>query len=189
LWAWQNLNLAVPMSYAEGLLSVAGTPEPFEQVAARWSPREETQPAPAEMIVATNPGTDPEEDDLSDLQPWEAIVVRQLRGVQEGMADQGYAAYERPRYNLLAPDSLDTALASLEPGEYRALAVCDGDCSDVDLMVTDEDGEVLGMDVLDDDYPIVDFKTSGGMTGVTVKMILCETDVCYYGLQLYRKNP
>ena len=177
----QNLNLAVPMTYAEGLLSVAGAPEPFEQVAARWRPAEPevTEAATASPAVAA---------DDSELRPWEQVVVRQLRTAGERMVEVGYSLYEQPRFQLLAADSLQTATATLPAGEYRAVAVCDGDCSDVDLMVTDEAGEVLGMDVLDDDVPIVDFKTPGGPVGLSVKMILCQTDVCYYGVQLFRKN-
>lgn len=185
----QNLNLAVPMSYAEGLLSVAGAPEPFAQVAARWAP----VPAPADVGItgaaaAAATPVGPRAGDLSELESWEAVVIRQLRSAEERMVEVGYASFDAPLYDLLAADSVDTAMAELPSGEYRAIAVCDHDCSDVDLMVTDDAGDVLGMDVLDDDVPIVDFNTPGGRIGLSVKMILCETAVCYYGVQLFRKD-
>lgn len=182
----QNLNLAVPMSYAEGLLSVAGAPERFEDVAARWDRSRIEFAGDAEVIEST--ATANGEVDVSALPPWEAIVVRQLQGAEPEMSDLGYTTYEPPRYAMLAPDSLDSAMSDLEPGDYRAIAVCDGDCTDVDLMVTDDAGDLLGLDVLDDDYPIVDFQTDGGPTALTVKMVLCATDICYYGLQLFRKR-
>lgn len=192
----QNLNLAVPMSYAEGLLSVAGAPERFETVAARWSSSGAGRGAgqPARESAERSRGEPDVSDvsdvsDLSDLQPWQAVVVRQLRSAETQMAEAGYARYDSPRYDLLAVDSLDTALTELPAGDYRALAVCDADCSDVDLMVTDRRGDVLGMDVLEDDVPIVDFRTAGGRVGLAVKMIVCSTDVCYYGMQLFRRVP
>ncbi|HUG40101.1 MAG TPA: trypsin-like peptidase domain-containing protein [Longimicrobiales bacterium] len=188
----QNLNLAVPMSYAEGLLGIAGAPEPFEQVAARWAHAPAAAVAPAGPAAATAPApaTPAERPDaeLAGLEAWQAVVVQQLRSAEERMVEVGYGAFEAALYDLLSADSVDTATADLPSGEYRAIAVCDNDCSDVDLMVTDEGGEVLGMDVLDDDVPIVDFKTPGGRVGLSVKMIRCETNVCYYGVQLFRKK-
>lgn len=183
----QNLNLAVPMTYAEGLLEVAGAPEPFTEVAARWNGADGAGGGASGIPAADDPFAVAQED-LSALPPWQAIVVRQLRGVEPAMVEEGYARYRKPHYALLAPDSLDRTVARLKAGEYRAIAVCDGDCRDVDLMVSDAAGEVLGMDVLDDDYPIVDFETPGGEVELTAKMIQCSTDVCYYGVQLFRKR-
>lgn len=183
----QNLNLAVPMSYAEGLLSVAGAPEPFERVAARWATAGDALDAAAEPREP-GPWGDDDAPELTDMEPWQAVVLEQLRSAEAQMVEVGYTRYETPRYELLAADSVDTALTELPSGEYRAIAVCDNDCSDVDLMVTAQGGDVLGMDVLEDDVPIVDFNTPGGRIGLSVKMILCETEVCFYGLQLFRKK-
>lgn len=175
----QNLNLAVPMSYAEGILSLAGAPEPFEVVAARWAASAEAADTAVGELLPTA---------REELEEWESVVVEQLEGVAAIVAGEGYMPVEDPYFDLLAPDSIHSAAGDLEPGDYRAVAVCDNDCSDLDLMVTDEAGDVLGLDVLEDDVPVVDFTTSGGRTSFSVKMVLCSTEVCYYGLQLYRKK-
>ena len=68
---------------------------------------------------------------------------------------------------------------------YIFVGVCDENCSDLDIIVTDEDGDELESDVELDDTPMVMFeaKTSGTIT-VTVSMATCGDD-CHYGMGIY----
>lgn len=80
---------------------------------------------------------------------------------------------------------------NLAPGRYAGVAVCDNDCSNVDLAVYDAGGTMVSSDVLDDDVPIVDFDLvkGGGTYYFEVRMVECTTASCGYGFRLYREQP
>lgn len=63
--------------------------------------------------------------------------------------------------------------------EYGFLAVCDDDCSDLDVIVYDKNGDEVVRDFDDDDYPAVYFTAeySGNYTVETI-MRKCSTSVC-----------
>ena len=71
--------------------------------------------------------------------------------------------------------------------DYTIVGVCDTDCTDVDLIVTDEDGYEIVRDTLVDDHPIVSFRPNyTGTFEVEVKMYQCNVNsYCYWGMGIY----
>lgn len=68
-------------------------------------------------------------------------------------------------------------------GAFSFLAVCDNDCTDIDLRVYDPSGKLVGEDVLLDDYPVVSFTASHSATyTVEVIMATCSVAPCYYAV-------
>jgi len=68
-------------------------------------------------------------------------------------------------------------------GSFSFLAVCDSDCSDIDLRVYDPSGNLVGEDVLLDDYPVVSF-TAARSASYTVEVIMatCTQSPCFYAV-------
>ena len=114
---------------------------------------------------------------------WRAVV-----GAQLGMIDLDGASLDHERLALLDADGVDSFSVDLSAGAYMAVAVCDADCTDVDLFVRNQDGRELGRDVLDDDVPVVEFDAGGGRYRFEVAMQSCSTSSCGYGFRLYRKG-
>ena len=117
---------------------------------------------------------------------WEAQVTEQLGviGSPEGMA------LVDDRTGLIEAGEAVRFALTLDRGTFGGLAVCDYDCSDVDLAVYDAGGSLLTADELEDDVPIVNFDVGkgGGTYYIEVRMISCATQTCGYGFQLYREN-
>lgn len=91
------------------------------------------------------------------------------------------------RMGLIAASGGDDFQLRLDPGSYQAVAVCDVDCSDVDLSVFDSAGNLLERDVLTDDVPVVDFTVSAPQAiRFDVSMVECSAASCGYGFRLYR---
>jgi hypothetical protein len=77
--------------------------------------------------------------------------------------------------------------ANLRAGvRYTVVAVCDGQCTDLDLRAHAPGGdEVLDEDVSTDALPVLTF--TAAVTGphpVSVIMSECRTDLCYFGLRV-----
>ena len=69
---------------------------------------------------------------------------------------------------------------------YLFSAVCDNDCSDIDLVLANERGEEILSDTETDDTPVIMFNpgTSGTYT-ITIEMYECSVNPCYYGIGLF----
>lgn len=182
----QNLNLALPIGYAEGLLAVAGEPRPFIEVALEW--RATAGPAPAlDLPAATPDGTTTADQD--EMPVWEASVRSQLEEITGIVAADGFEPTGEGGANMLAADAADAFTVSLAPGSYKAVGVCDGDCEDLDLAVFDDGEDLVGQDILTDAFPIVDFTvTRPASYRVVVQMVQCSTEVCFYAATLFRRR-
>ena len=68
---------------------------------------------------------------------------------------------------------------------YIFVGVCDENCSDLDIVITDEDGDELESDVELDDTPMVVLEAEETTTiTVKVSMATCRDD-CHYGMGMY----
>jgi hypothetical protein len=91
----------------------------------------------------------------------------------------------------LADDESDYWTFQLDRNvEYTIVGVCDRDCSDVDIIVTDEDGREVVRDTLVDDHPIVSFRPQfTGTYEIEVRMYSCNvSSYCYWGMGLYERR-
>jgi hypothetical protein len=119
---------------------------------------------------------------LADMS-WEEQVTTQLDGF--GVPDD--VEQVEHRTGLIGGEGTDEFSVALESGKYTAVAVCDIDCSDVDLRVTGAADGLMGEDVLADDVPVVEFQVkSAGSYEFQVDMVSCRADDCGYGFRLYR---
>jgi hypothetical protein len=72
--------------------------------------------------------------------------------------------------------------------EYGITGACDEDCSDLDIVVEDANGNVMASDEADDDFPVVFFTPrSGGNYTVNVKMYSCSQQPCYFGFGVFNR--
>ncbi len=147
---------------------------------------------PSAIVLALLPlpvlllGTTPiAAQEMDDLQPWQQQLVRQLELLDEQFAENGYTA-TTVRTGLVDSGANEVVLLELEPGSYMVAAVCDHDCSDVDLAVA-RAGETLDRDILEDDVPIVEVEVgTAGPHAFTVSMVACTTPRCGFALGVFR---
>jgi hypothetical protein len=67
---------------------------------------------------------------------------------------------------------------------FALVGMCDTDCSNLDMIVSDTSGKVVDQDVEDDDFPIV-ILTSGGTYNVRLQMKACSSAPCAFGTKAY----
>jgi hypothetical protein len=117
-------------------------------------------------------------------------IIRQLTAAATAVQSQGYNADRAPVMGSLNDDMQEGVLLQLTAGmRYAILGVCDNDCTDVDLRVFDPMGNLMGEDMLVDDRPVVEFVApSTGQYRATVIMATCNTNPCYYGVQVYARG-
>lgn len=115
---------------------------------------------------------------------WEDQVRMQL----EALDFPGSASVQEESTGLVAAGEEDRLSYDLPAGSYQAWAVCDFDCSDVDLAVYDAGGSLIGSDTLTDDMPVVEFEVrkGGGRYYIAVQMVDCSTGTCGYGFRLFK---
>jgi hypothetical protein len=71
---------------------------------------------------------------------------------------------------------------------YAFIGACDNECSDVDLILEDENGVQVDTDVLPDDYPLVEVTPrSDGVYTARIVLKSCSIGPCYVGARLLRR--
>ncbi|MDX2236491.1 MAG: hypothetical protein NW203_02900 [Hyphomonadaceae bacterium] len=71
---------------------------------------------------------------------------------------------------------------------YRVFAVCDNDCSDVDLEVYDVGGGFVGRDIATNDTPYVQITPQAdGVVYARLWLAACESEPCYVGARVFRR--
>ena len=72
--------------------------------------------------------------------------------------------------------------------DYVLFGACDNDCTDLDLLIYDGDGDLVRRDVEADDRPVLIFTPrKSGKYRIKVVMAVCSDEPCRYGLQLNAK--
>jgi hypothetical protein len=115
-------------------------------------------------------------------------VRAQLRVLTEHTRGQGWSVVGEPHVGWLE----ETYNEADEPrftipatGRYVMLAVCDGNCTDVDLVVLDAARRRLGADFEPDDRPAVEFSASrGDVVRGRVTIPGCRVRSCAYGVMI-----
>ncbi|MFM2042731.1 MAG: hypothetical protein RLY86_1307 [Pseudomonadota bacterium] len=118
---------------------------------------------------------------------YEAVVRDQLTSAAQVLRAQGFTLVDThvDRMNANSTDSFTIALS--KGVTYNVLAVCDQDCSDIDLQLVDSAGDVVEEDMTTDDIPMV--LTRAVYTGehtIKVQMYNCSNSPCFYGVAVYR---
>lgn len=79
-----------------------------------------------------------------------------------------------------------TFTVKLQAGTNALVGMCDTDCSNLDMYVTDSKGNAIEQDVEEDDFPIV-MLTNTGSVNVRLVMKACSSAPCAYGVRGYRQ--
>lgn len=98
-----------------------------------------------------------------------------------GVEDQVVAMQPLQAHNFTVPMAADKP--------YLIFAVCDTDCTVVDLTLLDSAGAEIKTDTDSGDFPVLDFTPS--MSGsYTVRMTMAECDLapCYAGARVYQEG-
>lgn len=110
------------------------------------------------------------------------VVAQQLDAVTSEM---GLAAGARVTGRLAAGRS-ETATIQSVGGPTWFIGVCDGNCTDLDLIVRDASGREVGRDEEIDDVPLVAAVTTAGTFTVEVSMADCRGE-CDWGVGVFRR--
>jgi hypothetical protein len=118
-----------------------------------------------------------------------AVVQAQLSAVKDVYTSAGFKPYFDDHVDRLGSGAADSYTFQLSAGrEYMIVSVCDQDCSDLDLTLTDENGNVVSEDDAVDDAPIVSVTPSWtGKFTLSVLMYACSQPPCYYGISVVEK--
>jgi len=133
-------------------------------------------PPPSSTITPTTSGN-----------TYTAQVDGYLVRLASNAAQQGYTRHVAgPVHGSLRDD--ETASHSMDViggNQYALFGACDNDCTDVDLKIFDQSGNLLMQDIAVDDTPVLLFTANGsGTYRVQVVMATCNRNPCFYGVQL-----
>lgn len=114
-------------------------------------------------------------------------IANQMARWSPNFNSRGFNAIGQIMSGSINDDADANITVSLIAGtQYAVAGVCDNDCTDVDLQVYAADGTKLGEDLDTDDHPVVAFTASySGQFRVRVMMATCNTNPCYYGVQVF----
>lgn len=120
--------------------------------------------------------------------------TRQVQGYLANIASaaekQGFTrVVGGPVFGSLDDDEKSSHEMTVVAGvDYVLFGACDNDCTDVDLIVYDQNNRLVKRDILADDKPVVMFTAArSAKYRIEVVMAVCSTEPCRYGLQLNAK--
>lgn len=116
------------------------------------------------------------------------VVTTQFEGVASGLAERGFVPVAEVVRGTLAEGADTDFELELEGNDYVVVGFCDGGCSDLDLVLTDQGGSEVAADRALDDYPVLTLESKSGTFVLSVQMATCSTSECHYGVQLFRKQ-
>ncbi|HEY2824813.1 MAG TPA: hypothetical protein VGI83_04640, partial [Gemmatimonadales bacterium] len=121
---------------------------------------------------------------------WLRTVRAELDKYGPPLEQQGYVLQGNAYTGSLRKTSSEDLNITLEAGfDYAFLGVCDSDCGDIDLQLSDAGGQRIDSNYEKDDHPVVKGnQVAGGQYKVHVYMASCSTEPCYYGIGVYRRR-
>lgn len=117
------------------------------------------------------------------------LVKAQLGLVKIAVTSDGWEETHNDKIDKMDEGEEDSFSFTLKKGmDYKIISACDADCSDIDLVLYDENDKKIGDDLKDDGLPVVEVapKWTGEFT-LKVKMFSCKSNPCYYGISIIGK--
>ena len=116
-------------------------------------------------------------------------VKAQLIAIKMVGLSEGWEETHNDRFDSMGEGSSDSFSFTLRKGlSYKVFAVCDEDCSDLDLTLYDENQRVIAKDNSSDSMPVVGVTPSwSGRFSLGVRMYSCGSDICFYGISIIGK--
>lgn len=128
-------------------------------------------------ILMTAAAPAPAPQDLLDTVAAKAVEI---------YADKGFSPTGWVSNGQMGAGESKKISVTLKGGEnYSIVGMCDGDCGDMNIVMTNAGGKV-DEDVADDDFPIVGATESGTYT-LNVSMVACKKSKCSYRLLAFAK--
>lgn len=116
---------------------------------------------------------------------WMQQVHAQLGEVTQRLNANGLTSAGEPRVGALNEGASDEVELQLTAGSYLIVGVCDTDCSDVDLLLS-QNGTEVDSDFEADDTPVLAVQVpEGGTFTLRVDMAACTSGPCRYGVGVY----
>jgi hypothetical protein len=119
---------------------------------------------------------------------WHEQVSTRIDQASKVLTERGFARTDTFEGSL-DKDGSESLRFSLRGGrEYALLAVCDDDCSNVDLRLYGENDKEIGASVGADGTPVITVKPeANGKFRLKISMVQCASSPCYYGVGLFAK--
>lgn len=184
----QNLNFAVPSRYIRPLLATGEAPKRF--TASVLPPSTGGLIEPPQTGRGTGSGSGSGQGSGSGAggnDEFARQVAAQLTRIDERMRTNGMTRSHNVGNGALAQNATDSYSLQLEAGKrYGIVGVCDNDCRDLDLELSNSSGQVLKRDVENDDMPVIVFEpTTTGRYSLKVAMANCQNSPCRFGVSVY----
>lgn len=118
---------------------------------------------------------------------YEDVVNAQLDSAAQLARQEGFSSTHSRYSGSLDQGESRTVTLDLDAGtSYMIIAPCDQDCSDIDLWLYDENGNLIDEDVLPDDLPIVQVTPiRDARFSLRTRMIRCSVEPCFYGIGVF----
>ncbi len=115
------------------------------------------------------------------------VVSVQLDSAVVLMAQSGFSQDGQRHTGFLRNGGNQSISLNLKGGAtYVILGVCDQDCNDMDLVLYDASGTVIGADQAPDDVPLVSAEpTSSGSFRLEVSIPSCSIEPCGFGVLVF----
>ncbi len=131
--------------------------------------------AAATVLLAAVAPSQAQAQDVMEIQTDSAIAMMSARGFQMKQFRVGGLAEGAGRDFTLTMPAGKTGII---------MAVCDGDCSDLDIKVTSGSRQ-LGQDIEPDDAPVVGIENYSGPMTVRVEMAACSVAPCGFRMMFF----
>ena len=112
-------------------------------------------------------------------------VREQIAAIKSALAPEWHETHNA-KIDSMDHGASDSFSFTLDKGmSYKIVSVCDHDCSDLDMILYDENNNKLCEDIETDSMPICDVspRWSGRFT-LRVTMYTCSSNPCYYGIAI-----
>ncbi|MBW3572972.1 MAG: hypothetical protein KY467_17895 [Gemmatimonadetes bacterium] len=116
------------------------------------------------------------------------IVTMQLDSAVVLMAGGGFAPSDEAVMGRLSQGADEEFELELDGGEYLVVGVCDGHCTDLDLVLTNGGGDEVEADRELDDIPMLSIQGQRGTFVLSVQMATCSSSGCHYGVRVFHKR-
>ncbi len=122
--------------------------------------------------------------------PWQRQVDASLTRARSLASNRGFSSAEAQLTGVLGADETEQRPLQLDPdADYLILAVCDGDCRTLNLVLSNPSGDEVAVDRQEGNVPLLQLHSRrGGRYQVRVIMRSCRVSPCRYGLAVYRKR-
>jgi hypothetical protein len=118
--------------------------------------------------------------------PGQDVIGTLMSKADELFGDKGFKPTGWQQRGELKQGGEATFQISLKAGTNALVGMCNTDCSNIDMYITDSSGTAVDQDVEDDDFPIV-MLTQSGNFNVRIVMKTCSEARCEFGVKGYRQ--